>query len=324
MLSQAHALNNIGNNIANVSTGGYKRTDTRFTTMLSNNLRTGPGSGTTNFASQDRGLGGVTPNDFQTLDQQGLLTATERSLDVAIAGDGFFQISPTVTAGSEVFFTRDGGFQVNIAGAEIPVTADDGSTINISQGYLTDKNGYFLLGVAPASDGTFSSTSTPQTLRVDQYAFTNSFSATTVAELNLNLPAQKQFTGANETIGLTVVDSNGVERALTATFIKSETDNQWQMIFSGDNLTTSTPSPGSAFSLSTGSGTGTILSIDPSTRSITATSELIPSANTPGAFLGLSVGDSITLGGTPTNNGTSGCPAGRGDHRHCTKGENPH
>ncbi len=44
MMSQAHGLNNIGNNIANVSTGGYKRTDTRFTTMLSNNLRTGPGS----------------------------------------------------------------------------------------------------------------------------------------------------------------------------------------------------------------------------------------------------------------------------------------
>ncbi len=304
MMSQAHGLNNIGNNIANVSTGGYKRTDTRFTTMLSNNLRTGPGSGTTNFASQDRGLGGVQPNDYQTLDQQGLLTATERSLDVAIAGDGFFQISPTVTAGSEVFFTRDGGFQVNVAGSTLPVTADDGSTINISQGYLTDKNGYFLLGVAPASDGTFTSASTLQTLRVDQYAFTDSFSSTTVADFNVNLPAQKQFTEANETIGLTVVDSNGLTRALTATFIKSETTNEWQLMFTGDNLTTSTPSPGSAFSLSAGTGTGTILSIDPSARSITATSELIPAANTPGAFLGLSVGDSITLGSTPTNDGT--------------------
>jgi len=304
MMSQAHGLNNIGQNIANVSTGGYKRIDTRFTTMLSNNLRTGPGAGQINFSSQERGLGGVVPKDYQTLDQQGLLQPTERSLDLAIAGDGFFQISPTVTTGSEIFFTRDGSFQVNVAGAEISVTGDDGTAINVKQGYLADKNGYFLLGVAAAADRTFPSASSLQTMRVDQYAFTNMYNATTTGELNLNLPAQKKFTEANETISLTVVDSNGKERALTATFVKSPTANTWQMMFSADNLTTTTPSPGAAFSLSAGAGAGTLLKLDPSARSITASSELIPAANTPGAFMGLRVGDSITLGGTPTNNGT--------------------
>lgn len=299
MKSQAHALNNIGNNIANVSTGGYKRTDTRFTTMLSNNLRTGPGSSSTVlYSNQDRALGGVKPKNYQTLDQQGILRATERSLDVAITGDGFFQISPTVTAGSEVFFTRDGGFQVNVAGAQVAVTADDNTTINVSQGYLTDKNGYFLLGVAPELDGTFSSTATLQSLRVDQYAFANDFSATTVAELNLNLPAQKQFTEANENFSLAVVDSNGMNRALTATFVKTNTANQWQMVFSGDNLTTATPSPGSAFSLSAGTGTGQLLSINTSSRQISVVSETNTSSTVPEAFMGMAIGDSITLAGT--------------------------
>lgn len=304
MRSQAHALNTIGNNIANVSTGGYKRIDTRFTTLLSGNLRTGPGANSTMlFSNQDRALGGVKPKDYQTLDQQGLLKATERSLDLAIAGDGFFQISPTVAVGSEIFFTRDGGFQVNIAGAQVPVIADDGSTINISQGFLTNKNGYFLLGVAPGVDGTFSSTASLQTLRVDQYAFTDNFSATTTANLNLNLPAQKQFTEENETISLTVIDSNGKERALTAIFVKSPIANQWQLMFNGDALTTLTQSPGAAFSMTAGAGTGRILTIDPSNRKIASYSELIPSATTPGIFMGLSVGDSIDLAGTVSNDG---------------------
>ncbi len=304
MRSQAHALNTIGNNIANVSTGGFKRIDTRFTSLLSGNLRTGPGANSTMlFSNQDRALGGVKPKDYQTLDQQGLLKATERSLDLAIAGEGFFQISPTVSGGGDMFFTRDGGFQVNVAGAQVPVIADDGSTINISQGFLTDKNGYFLLGVAPASDGTFSSTASLQPLRVDQYAFTNNFSATTTANLNLNLPAQKQFTEANESISLTVVDSNGKQRALTAVFVKSPTANQWQLMFTGDNLTALTQSPGAAFSMTAGTGTGRILTIDPSNRKIASYSELIPSATTPGVFMGLSVGDSITLAGTG-NDGT--------------------
>ena len=149
MMAQAHALNTIGSNIANISTGGYKRIDTCFATMMSSNIRTGAGSdGQISFANEERGMGGVKPKDYQTLDQQGLLTATERSLDLAIAGDGFFQVSPTLTTGSQIFFTRDGGFDVNVAGASVSVTADDGSTINVRQGYLADKNGYFLLGIS--------------------------------------------------------------------------------------------------------------------------------------------------------------------------------
>ncbi len=303
MKSQAHALNTIGSNISNVSTPGYKRTDTRFATVLSNNLRTGAGSTISrSFANQERGLGGVQPKDYQTLDQQGLLTGTDRELDLAIAGKGFFQISPTLVTSSEIFFTRDGGFQVNTAGAKVSVVADDGNTIQVDQGYLTDKNGFFLLGVAPQSDGTFSSAGTLQALRVDQYAFLNNFTGTTTANLQLNLPSATLFTGATESSTFPIIDSNGLQRNVTVTFTKTPTINQWLMEFSADNLTTANQAPGSAFSLTTGSGSGKIMQLDPTARSISIRTEFIPAASSPGAFLGLKVGDSITLTGTTSNN----------------------
>ena len=44
MLSQPHALNTLGTNITNINTGGFKRTDTRFVTLLGDNIRTSAGS----------------------------------------------------------------------------------------------------------------------------------------------------------------------------------------------------------------------------------------------------------------------------------------
>jgi len=305
MKSQAHALNTIGSNISNVNTSGYKRTDTRFSTVLSSNLRTGAGSSATkSYANQERALGGVLPKDFQTLDQQGILSGTDRTLDLAIVGDGFFQVSPSLTTNKDIFFTRDGGFQVSVAGSKVSALSDDGNTIQVEQGYLADKNGYFLLGVSPAADGTFSSTGALAPLRVDQYAFVNTFSATTTAGLNLNLPSYKQFSESNESTTFSIIDSNGLRRSLTTTFVKTPKTNEWQLQFSAENLTTATQSPGTAFSLTTGTGSGKLMQLDPSSRSISIKNELIPTAFSPGAFLGLKVGDSITLSGTTAANGT--------------------
>lgn len=305
MRTQAHALNTIGSNIANVSTPGYKRTDTRFATVLSNNMTTGAGSdGTLSFANQERAMGGVLPKDYQTLDKQGIITGTERGLDLSIAGAGFFQVSPTLATSNEIYFTRDGGFQVNTAGAKVSVLADDGNTIQVDQGYLADKNGYYLLGVAPQTDGTFSPTGALAPMRVDQYAFLNNFSATTTANINLNLPSGKQFKEASESSAYSIVDSNGKLRSLTTSFTRTQNANEWQLQFSGDSLTAVTQSPGAAFSLTTGTGSGKLLKLDPTTRSIKIVNEQFPAAASPGAFMGLSVGDPITLAGTTAADGT--------------------
>ncbi|MBT7942380.1 MAG: flagellar hook-basal body complex protein, partial [Alphaproteobacteria bacterium] len=305
MKSQAHALNTIGSNISNVNTAGYKRTDTRFASLLSSNLRTGAGNGTTiSYANQERAHGGVLPKDYQTLDQQGRLIGSENSLDLAISGQGFFQVSPTLTTSNQIYFTRDGGFQVNVAGAKVNATADDNSIIQVEQGYLTDKNGYFLLGASPATDGTFSPTGALAPLRVDQYAFVDNFSATTTSSMYLNLPAAKQFSEASESTTTSVVDSTGKLRNLTTTFSRTPNTNEWIAEFSGDGLTTGNPSPGAAFSITTGTGSGKIMKLDPANRSISIQTELIPDAASPGAFQGLRVGDSISLTGTTAANGT--------------------
>jgi len=181
MQSQAHRLSTIGVNIANVNTGGFKRTDTEFETLLSD----------TSFQQSD--LGGVKPYARSTNDVQGLITSTQGTLDLAITGDGFFAVQPEFSGATEVFFTRDGSFNVNtVDGQTSSVTSDDGATISVANGYLVDKNGYFLLGSAAEADGSFSS-SAAAPMRVDQYAFTDTGQTTTTAALEINLPANNEF-----------------------------------------------------------------------------------------------------------------------------------
>jgi flagellar hook protein FlgE len=304
MLSQAHAMNTIGSNIANVNTGGFKRTDTRFETVLSNTIRTGAGANSAvSFASPESAFGGVSPKDYQIIDQQGLVTATTRDLDVAIVGRGFFQVSPTLQVSGQVFYTRDGSFEINVAGATTTSTDASGNTFNIQEGYLADKNGYFLLGTAADVNGQFTST-TSAPMRVDQFAFANQFRATTAATIGFNLSSLKQFGEASDNFALKIIDSNGAERTLTFSLTKALTANQWRMQVSGTNLTTSSITPGAAFSLATGTGTGRVLVLDPATRKISINNENLQTAPVPGVFQGLQVGDPITITGSAGNNGT--------------------
>ena len=124
---QAHTqrLNTIGYNIANVSTGGFKRTDTEFQTLLSDRT----------FEQSD--LGGVKPYARANNDVQGTVTPTNRVLDLAIVGDGFFALRPTLTSTSDLYFTRDGSFAIGTVDVSTSsVTADDGSTITVDGGWM--------------------------------------------------------------------------------------------------------------------------------------------------------------------------------------------
>jgi flagellar hook-basal body protein len=234
MRSQAHALNTIGINVANVNTGGYKRTDTQFETLISKTLQ------------HESDLGGVNPKDYQRIDAQGFINASSRDLDIAINGSGFFYVSPTFDVTDEVYFTRDGSFQMGIVeGQTSSVTADDGNTITVSNGYLVDKNGYYVLGMAAdPNTGLFSSSGTLQPLRIDEWAFIDQSTPTTTANLSLNLPStngivtdhQAVVLAANggtnnddlETYSIEVVDSNGAKQTAQMNFTKSS-DNTWQV-----------------------------------------------------------------------------------------------
>ena len=174
MTSQAHSLATISQNIANVSTGGFKRTETRFQTVLSATL------------GHNQDLGGVLPKDIQMISKQGLIYTTARDLDLAIVGDGFFVLSDKVTGGN-TFYSRDGSFDALINTAT--TSTGTGSSTSVP-GYVVDKNGYYLMGWAPDSTtGVFPTSGTPTAMRIDPDYFANTFTKTAVAKSDLNLPA---------------------------------------------------------------------------------------------------------------------------------------
>ena len=116
MEAQQTQLDAISHNLANVSTNGYKRSHVVFEDLMYQNMRqAGANSSeqTTLPTGLQVGLGAravATSRSFT----QGNLQQSSNPLDLAVLGNGFFEIQmPDGTTG----YTRDGSFQVNCAGA---------------------------------------------------------------------------------------------------------------------------------------------------------------------------------------------------------------
>ncbi len=113
--AQQHKLDTISNNLANVSTTGFKRDRAIFEDLMYQNVRQ-PGAQTTQDTQLPSGLmlgSGVRTVATQKLHTQGDAIATDNSLDVAIEGKGFFQV---LRPDGDVAYTRDGQFQVSADG----------------------------------------------------------------------------------------------------------------------------------------------------------------------------------------------------------------
>ncbi len=165
MEAQQTQLDTISNNLANVSTNGFKRAHAVFEDLMYQNLRQAGASTsdqTTLPTGLQAGLGTravATARNFS----QGSLQQSSNPLDLAIRGNGFFQVQmPDGTTG----YTRDGSFQVS------------------PQGQLVTNNGYTVQpgitipataqSVTIGSDGTVSvvlpSQALPQTVGQVQIA----------------------------------------------------------------------------------------------------------------------------------------------------------
>ena len=123
--AQQFQLDVTSNNLANVSTNGYKRARAVFEDLLYQTLRQ-PGASSSAQTQIPSGLQvgtGVRPVATERIFTQGNLNQTGNTLDVAIQGNGFFQIQlPDGT----LAYTRDGAFQKD------------------SQGQVVSANGYPL------------------------------------------------------------------------------------------------------------------------------------------------------------------------------------
>jgi flagellar basal-body rod protein FlgG len=115
MEAQQMQLDVISNNLANVSTNGFKKSHAVFEDLIYQNLRQ-VGSNATEQSTLPTGLQvglGVRTVATSRTFSQGSLQQSNNNLDVAIQGNGFFQLTmPDGTIG----YTRDGAFQLDNAG----------------------------------------------------------------------------------------------------------------------------------------------------------------------------------------------------------------
>ncbi|WP_175831661.1 flagellar hook protein FlgE [Burkholderia cepacia] len=194
----SNALDVIGNNIANANTVGFKSSTAQFADMYANSVAT----------STNTQIGiGTRLNSVEQNFGQGGITTTNSSLDVAINGNGFFQMSNNgVTT-----YSRDGTFQRD------------------KNGFIVDSQGRNLMGYAANAGGVIN---TAQTVPLQAPTTNLAPTATTKisAQFNLNsqdtVPTKTPFNATDNTTynystSIQVYDSLGGSQAVNMYFVKS-------------------------------------------------------------------------------------------------------
>src|SRR6202142_276919 len=125
MIAQHLNLDNIANNLANASTAGFRKRRLQFQDMLYQNLIL-PGAASTQQTTFSTGLQiglGARSSASEMIQTQGDFQQTGNQLDLAIQGNGFFQVQ---LPSGQLAYTRAGSFQVD------------------AQGNIVNSNGYAL------------------------------------------------------------------------------------------------------------------------------------------------------------------------------------
>jgi flagellar hook protein FlgE len=191
------------NNIANANTTGFKASRAEFADV---------------FAVRAQNIGnGVAMSSVTQEFSQGGVDFTDRGLDLAISGEGFFTMSDRgVTS-----YTRAGSFGVD------------------RDGFVVNSQNQRLQIFPVASNGTFN-TGTLSDLRLA--TADSPPQATTRAEFGINLPANAAVPSVptfdpanassyNHSTAVTIYDSLGASHTATAYFVKTATPNQWESRF---------------------------------------------------------------------------------------------
>jgi flagellar basal-body rod protein FlgG len=190
MEAQQLNLNTIANNLANVNTPGFKRSKIEFQDLLYQKPRT---------AGADTGSGNMVPTGIEVgngsrvsatskVFTQGQLTATGEKLDLAIQGDGFFEVQrPDGT----IAYTRDGSFKMNANGQV--VTADG---LPVLSNFQTIPTGTTAINVASTGEVTITSASGTSTFKLQLARFANPAG---LQSMGGNLYQESQASGTPET-----------------------------------------------------------------------------------------------------------------------------
>jgi flagellar hook protein FlgE len=125
--AQTNAMAILSDNISNINTIGYKKSLATFSTLVVNSA-----------ASTTYSPGGVKSGRFALIDNQGVLQASNRPLDIAISGNGFLTVNSDGDGTGESLYTRAGQFHED------------------NQGRLVNSAGMYLMGWALDQNGAIS------------------------------------------------------------------------------------------------------------------------------------------------------------------------
>jgi flagellar hook protein FlgE len=237
--AQSQAFTSISSNIANVSTIGYKASDTSFSALL-----------TETSSTTASGIGGVVATTNQGISNSGDIESTGVSTELAISGSGFFAVTGE-TDSSEVYYTRDGTFSV-----------DD-------SGYLVNDNGYYLNGWELDENGDViaSNRSSTQSLEpINLSDISGIPKATANLEIVATVPADAEL---NESFvsDTEIYDSLGTSNTVELTWTKTDT-NTWTVSASNPTLSSDTDTvsgaTGGEVITVTFNTDGSLASVDPS------------------------------------------------------------
>ncbi len=201
MNAASKQLDVIGNNIANSATVGFKSASISFADI---------------YAGSKVGMGVKVASVMQNFND-GTITSTNNSLDVAISGNGFFRL---VDSNGQIYYTRNGQFQLD---AERNIVSVDGLQLT----------GYLATGTPPK----IQQGSAPGPLKISQEMLNASATSKAFLQTNLNSNSkvpEKQPINAedadtfNYSTNITTYDSLGNQRNVQLFYVKTA-DNQWDV-----------------------------------------------------------------------------------------------
>jgi flagellar hook protein FlgE len=224
------ALGVSADNIVNVNTVGYKETQARFTTLV-----------TETSSSSSFSPGGVGLRTQTLVSKQGLIQASTSATDLSVDGAGFFVVRQAASAESaegEILFTRAGSF-----------TPD-------AEGFLKNTAGLFLMGWEVDSQGSIPTNKgdLDSMVPIRTTNLTGLAEATDLVSMRANLQSTQTVSGDEATYNATlsgnnmasgtvdpdfqrslqVFDSLGGVHTLLISALKSDVDNEWHIEIHAD------------------------------------------------------------------------------------------
>ena len=201
-------LNVIGNNVSNAATTGFKKSRVEFSDVF----------GVSSIGGSGNNIGrGVDTARVAQQFEQGSVSFTDNALDLAVSGQGFFQLNN----GGERLYTRDGAFSLD------------------KDGFIVNSKGYQLMAFGADTVGNINGALSPLQLSQANNAPKASTAVTFGANFDANATAPitpifnpLDSTSYNEPTALNVFDSLGGAHLQQMYFVRDTaavTPNTWQM-----------------------------------------------------------------------------------------------